>query len=100
MAGGTGFLQATVTHTSSVVPTLNVEDAQLYGLQPGYTATDLSVGFDKDKWGVSLFVENAFDTHGELTRSSTCEITICGASSIVVVPIRPRTFRLNVSRRF
>ena len=100
LAGGAGFLQATVTHTSSVVPSLNVEEARIYGLQPGYTATDLSIGFDKDRWGVSLFVENAFDSHGELDRTSTCEITVCGPPSIVVVPIRPRTFRLNVNRRF
>jgi outer membrane receptor protein involved in Fe transport len=99
-ARGVGFLQATIVHLSSAAPSLNVNENQLYGLQPAYTATDFSMGFNKDKWGVSLFLENAFDTRGQERRTSTCQITICGTPSIAIVPIRPRTIRLSVSRRF
>ena len=99
-AQGAGFLQATIVHLSTVAPSLNVNETQLYGLQPGYIATDLSMGFNKNKWGVSLFLENAFDTRGQERRTSTCQITVCGAPGIVIVPIRPRTIRLSVSRRF
>ncbi len=100
MADGIGYLQATMVHQSSVEASLKTTENQLYGIQPGYTSTDLSMGFNKDRWGIGLFLENAFDTRGQQRRSSTCEITVCGSPSIVIVPIRPRTIRLSVSRRF
>jgi len=59
-------------------------------LLPSYTQVDLAAGFGKDRWQVTLFVDNAFDNLGLL--SSASEETV-----LRFVPTRPRTVGLRLS---
>ena len=94
------FLQATLSHLSSVSPSLDVSEAAAIGTQRPYTTLDLSTGITRDDWSASLSVENAFDTRAEQNRTSTCTISICGPSSIVIYPLRPRFVSLRVGHKF
>jgi len=94
------FVQATLSHLSSVSPSLDVSEAAAIGTQRPYTTLDLSTGISQDDWSASLSVENVLDTRAEQNRTSTCTISICGPSSIVIYPLRPRFVSLRVGHKF
>ncbi|WP_421837817.1 TonB-dependent receptor [Novosphingobium sp.] len=94
------FLQAAAFHQSSVSSSLDVEEARLIGLQPGYSTVDLSAGISRDTWSASLTVENLGDKRAQQSRTATCAISICGRGSVVIYPLRPRFVSLRVGRRF
>jgi outer membrane receptor protein involved in Fe transport len=94
------FVQAAAFHQSSVTPQLDIADARLLGLQPGYTTFDLSAGVSRETWSASLTVENVGDRRAQQSRVSTCSISLCGPGSIVVYPLRPRFVSLRLGRRF
>ncbi len=94
------FLQAAAFHQSSVSSSLDVDEARLIGLQPGYSTVDLSAGISRDTWSASLTVENLGDKRAQQSRTATCAISICGRGSVVVYPLRPRFVSLRVGRRF
>lgn len=86
------------------------------GVLPSYTTVDLSLGAERNGLTVELFVKNAFDSDGEVTRSTPCTTKVCtatgsaytgwttGASlpnpAIYAVPIMPRTIGIKVGKRF
>jgi len=94
------YLQAALSHLSSVSPDLDVNDAAAIGTQRPYTSVDLSTGISRDNWSASLSVENVFDVRAEQNRLATCSISICGPDSIVVYPLRPRFISLRLGRKF
>jgi iron complex outermembrane receptor protein len=94
------FLQAAAFHQSSVSSSLDVDEARLIGLQPGYSTVDLSAGISRDTWSASLTVENLGDKRAQQSRTATCAISICGRGSVVVYPLRPRFVSFRVGRRF
>jgi outer membrane receptor protein involved in Fe transport len=94
------FVQAAAFHQSSVTPQLDIADARLLGLQPGYTTFDLSAGVSRETWSASLTVENVGDRRAQQSRVSTCSVSLCGPGSIVVYPLRPRFVSLRLGRRF
>ena len=91
-------LQAAVVFQTDVIPTLTVADAQVLGRQPGYGSLDLSAGFRHEQWTAELFVENATDRRGEITRYTSCAPATCGL--VNVIPIKPRLVGVTVGRRF
>ena len=94
------FVQAALSHLSSVSPDLDVDDAAAIGTQRPYTTVDLSTGISRENWSASLSVENVFDVRAEQNRLATCTISVCGPGSIVIYPLRPRFFSLRVGRKF
>lgn len=67
----------------------------MLGQNPSFVQEDLGAGL---RWGNShldLFVKNAFDANGQLTRFAKCPVAFC-SGAVYSVPIRP----LNVGIRF
>lgn len=81
------FAQGLFKYTDERFSSLVIKNRYLL---PSYTQVDLSAGIGKDQWQVTLFVDNAFDTLGELSAASE-------ESVLRFVPTRPRTIGLRLS---
>jgi iron complex outermembrane recepter protein len=62
-------------------------------LQPAYATADASIGVSKDRYTVTLFANNLFDSHASTFTNSTQFIES-------QVPIRPRVVELKVGATF
>ena len=62
-------------------------------LQPAYATTDASIGVAKDRYTVTLWANNLFDSHASTFTNSTQFIK-------AEVPIRPRIVELKVQASF
>jgi outer membrane receptor protein involved in Fe transport len=103
-----GALAYTDARTSSLLPSM------VYGVpgstaglgeMPAYMTLDLALGFERNGLGIELFVKNATDALGEVSRSTTCNTCLVTAPglpppSVYVFPITPRTIGVKLSRRF
>ena len=83
-----------------------VNEVALLGSMPSYGVVDLSLGLEKNHTSLELFIKNAFDTHGQINRSTPCTIAVCAASypgvpqAIYVVPIQPMTVGVKFGQKF
>jgi iron complex outermembrane receptor protein len=59
----------------------------------------MSAGVRKDNWTVDLFIQNAFDKRGVLTKNTFCSITFCSGSSRSF-PIKPQFFGARFGQTF
>lgn len=66
---------------------------------PGFVSFDFSAGIKKDGWSVDLFIQNAFDKRGELTRNTFCSIAFC-AGSARTFPIKPQFMGIRFGQKF
>jgi outer membrane receptor protein involved in Fe transport len=78
---------------------LRVVENDIIGNMPSYTTADFAAGLGKDGWRTELFLTNAFDENGQVSRFAQCAEAVCG-SEVYVVPIRPRTIGIRFSREF
>ena len=104
------FAQGAALYQTSATQDLNVFDNNLLvcgGLDPlpeeacttsGFVSFDFSAGVSKDDWTLNLFIQNAFDKRGELTRNTFCSITFCSGSSRTF-PIKPQFFGIRFGHR-
>ena len=99
VAGLESFGQFALEHQSSSTSNLDQTKDALLGDTPSFTTVDFSTGFSKDKWSVELFVQNIFDTRGQLSRNTFCAIEVC-ANSTRTLPSRPRFIGLKFSNKF
>jgi iron complex outermembrane recepter protein len=93
------YLQGAVVYTGERRTDLRDHENAIYGNMPSYTLTDLSAGFGRNGWNVELFIRNAFDERGELTRYVECGEDTCG-EQVYVVPTQPRTIGIKFSQEF
>jgi outer membrane receptor protein involved in Fe transport len=80
---------------------------EILGKQKGYGTADFTAGLARDNWTVELFVKNAFDVRGDVTRYAECAEPVCGSSGvpggpgrIYVVPNRPRLIGVRFGQKF
>lgn len=66
---------------------------------PGFISFDFSAGVKKDNWTLDLFIQNAFDKRGELSRNTFCSITFCAGSSRTFT-IKPQFFGIRWGQRY
>ena len=66
---------------------------------PGFISFDFSAGVKKANWTLDVFIQNAFDKRGELTRNTFCSITFCSGSSRTFT-IKPQFFGMRWGQRF
>jgi len=94
-----GYLQGVASHQSSSTSDLNTANDALYGDPAGFTSFDFTAGARRDTFTIEAFIQNAFDTHGVLSRNAFCEIQTCyeGTRSY---GIKPRYFGLRFSQKF
>ncbi|MBT8097349.1 MAG: TonB-dependent receptor [Gammaproteobacteria bacterium] len=91
LADGNGvFTQLMVSHTDDVISSIN---AGALFPQPSYDTVDLSIGYRRDDWSATFFVENLTDELATLFISNEDDI-------IKTTPNRPRTVGLRFSYRW
>ncbi|MFN4221643.1 MAG: TonB-dependent receptor [Novosphingobium meiothermophilum] len=66
---------------------------------PGFVSFDFSAGIRKNNWTLDLFLQNAFDKRGELTRNTFCSITFCRGSARTF-PIKPQFFGIRWGQKY
>ncbi len=99
LLGYNAYAQAAVLYQTGATQDLNTYNDALLGDTPGFVSADFSVGIKQDNWTADLFITNAFDTRGQLTKNTFCSITFCSNSSRTF-PIKPQFFGIRFGRHF
>ncbi|KUR70932.1 TonB-dependent receptor [Novosphingobium fuchskuhlense] len=94
-----GYLQGAALYQTSATQDLNEFNNKLLGNTPGFVSFDFGAGVRKDNWTADIFIQNAFDRRGQLTRNTFCAIQVCAGSSRTF-PIRPQFFGLKLGYRY
>ncbi len=98
LGGWKASVQGAAVYQTSARSLLPVADEAVLGPIPAYGTADLSLGAQRGHWITSLNVENLFDGHGQVSRFLSCSPVFC--QTPYVVPVRPRTFTLQLGQRF
>lgn len=93
------FVQGAALYQTGATQDLNVALNNLLGNTSGFISFDFAAGVRKDKWTFDVYIQNAFDRRGELTRNTFCSISICSDSSRTFT-IRPQFFGMRAGYRF
>lgn len=94
-----GYLQGAMLYQTGATQDLNEFNNNLLGNTPGFVSFDFGAGVRKDHWTADIFIQNAFDRRGQLTRNTFCSIAVCAGSSRTF-PIRPQFFGLKLGYRY
>lgn len=95
----TAFVQGAALYQTGATQDLNVFNNNLLGNTSGFVTFDFSGGVKKDNWTFNVFLQNAFDRRGILTRNTFCSITFCSGSSRAF-PIKPQFFGARFGQKF
>lgn len=94
------FTQASMLHQSSSTSLLRTRDNNALGNVPAFTTFDFSFG--GRMWGNStfeLFIQNAFDERGQLSRNSQCVLLLCLQNGRTF-PVKPQLFGVKFGQKF
>jgi len=94
-----GFLQGSFNYQTDSTNDIRGFAAAAFGMNPSFKTFDFSVGARKDQTSVELFVQNAFDERGIISKSAFCAIETC-PNTVLNLPIKPQFFGIKVSQRF
>jgi len=95
----TAYVQGAALYQTGATQDLNVFNNDLLGNTSGFVSFDFSGGVKKDNWTFNVFMQNAFDRRGQLTRNTFCSITFCAGSSRAF-PIKPQFFGARFGQKF
>ncbi len=93
------YLQGSMLYQTGATQDLNTFNDQLLGDTPGFVSFDFTGGIKKDNWHLDLFIQNAFDERGQLTKNTFCSITFC-SNSARTFPIKPQFFGIRFGQHF
>lgn len=93
------FVQAGAQHQSGTRSYLTTAAAEAMGPTDGFTTFDFSIGGTIGSWDFEAFIQNAFDSRGQLSRNTICTIPSCFTHPLVY-PTRPQFFGFRVGRDF
>ena len=93
------YLQGAALYQTGATQDLNVDSNALLGNTKGFVSFDFSGGIKKDTWSLTLFLQNAFDKRGELTKNTFCSIDFCSGSSRTFI-IKPQFFGIRFGQKF
>ena len=99
VAGGTGFIQGSVSHQGGTRTYLRDDEFTAVGPTRAFTTADFSAGINWDSWRFEAFLQNAFDKRGELSRNTFCAASFCGQYARTY-PTQPRLFGVKVGYDF
>ena len=100
IGGVDAFAQISMLHQSSSTSLLKVSDNLQLGDAPAFTSFDFSFGGAlSNHTTFALFIQNAFDTHGQLSRNAECVINACLANGRIY-PIKPQQFGIKFGQKF
>ncbi len=92
------FGQLSYVYQSSVRPLLQVDRANVVGIQPAYGMFDLAVGAHDERSTVQFVITNVSDERAQLTRFA--QINPLNDNQIYVIPAQPRTFAIKFGQKF
>jgi len=107
--GMDAYFQTAIVHVGERTSDLRTLESQLLGNLPAYTTVDFTTGIHKNSWSVDFYLENAFDTHAELSHYTECTETVCAAQGVVpqypngqvyTIPAAPRTIGVRFTQDF
>ena len=111
-------VQGSIQHQSSSYDDLRAAERAVQGALPAYENVDFSFGGETHGMTAEVFVKNAFDTRGNVSRFSECGIVhrnsgtstqpatgvpdaaLCGAAGNYIIPTQPQTFGIRFGHRF
>lgn len=93
------FVQGSVNSQSNSRSFLLTADNAVVGNSRGFTTFDFSTGVKFGNFSIEAFIENAFDTRGQLTRNVYCGVEYCGPF-YRIYPTKPRLFGMKIGQRF
>lgn len=99
VADGKGFVQASASHQGGTRTFLLDEEFAVVGGTKSFTTVDFSAGINWDNWRVEAFIQNAFDTRGQLGRNTFCATAFCGEYARTY-PTQPQLFGLKFGYDF
>jgi len=99
LGSGKSFLQASVSHQSGTTSYLTTEGEAVLGPTKGFTTFDFGAGTEIGTLSVELFIQNAFDKRGILSKNTVCAPSLCGPFARLY-PIKPQLFGIKVGQRF
>ena len=91
--------QAAVLHQSGTRSFLGLSDDQAVGDSPAFTTLDFAVGGSKGNASIELFIQNAFDTRGQLTHNIFTAPSTSG-QYYRIYPIKPQYFGIKFGQKF
>lgn len=98
LGSGDAHIQGIIAHQSSASSDIRVSEANALGRIKGSTLVDFSMGYAFDNYSFELFLQNAFDERGELSRFANCGQ--CSGYRPQVLVSTPQTFGLRVGTKF
>jgi outer membrane receptor protein involved in Fe transport len=99
MGGLHNFVQAAAVHQTSSTPSIENFQNESEGTIPGFTTADFSAGTGVGNWHVEAYIENAFDSHAELSRFTECGTVDCGVNYRSYV-IKPMNYGVKFGQKF
>ena len=96
------FLQAGMNHQSGTTQYLTTEGEAIVGPTKGFTTFDFSAGTGMGNWTASIFIQNAFDKRGILSKNSVCAVgppVFCG-NYARLYPIKPQFMGIRFGQKF
>lgn len=93
------YIQGAALYQTGATQDLNVDQNALYGNTPGFVSFDFSAGIKKENWTLDVFLQNAFDKRGQLTKNTFCSIDFCSGSSRTFI-IKPQFFGIRWGQRY
>jgi iron complex outermembrane receptor protein len=90
------YVQGVVMHQSSAPSALRTSDQDITGQLAAYTTASFNVGAEFSRFTAELFVENAFDERGQLSRYVQCSV----CTRVYIVPVTPRTVGFKLGAKF
>ncbi|WP_231639078.1 TonB-dependent receptor [Sphingomonas profundi] len=93
------FAQGTVNYQGGTRSYLTEKEATALGRTSRFATADFSIGVSRDNWTFELFVQNAFDKRGILSKNTACAPGFC-APFARLYPIKPQIFGVKAGQRF
>ena len=98
LAGNDSFIQAAGVYEGSRWAALETVDRAVLGKIDSYTLVDLSAGMQKGPYSFELYIDNVFDSTGEITRGVEALVSL--SPPVYGYPSRPRTIGLKFGQKF
>jgi outer membrane receptor protein involved in Fe transport len=93
------FVQASVSHQGGTRSFLTDADFAAFGTTKPFTTADFSAGIHWEKWHLEAFIQNAFDSRGQISLNTACSPQFCGIGSRVY-PTKPQLFGIKAGYDF
>lgn len=93
------FVQGSVNHQSGTTSYLTTAGEAIIGPTAQFTTADFAAGINWNKLSFEIFLQNAFDKRGILSKNYTCAPSLCGQYARLY-PTKPQFFGIKVGQRF